>query len=82
LGNLVFEVRPERRGDIARAIFYFSLRYQQALDSRQEATLRAWHLQDPPDAWERARNRRVEDVQDRLNPFVLHPELVQEISDF
>jgi deoxyribonuclease-1 len=81
-GRVVFQVREARRGDIARALFYFSVRYGLPLDALQEATLRRWHAQDSPDAWERARNRRIEDVQSRLNPFVLHPELVEAIDDF
>ncbi len=80
-GNLVFEVRPERRGDIARAHFYFAVRYQFDISS-EEPVLRAWHEEDPPDAREIERNSRIEAVQNNRNVFVDCPELVARIADF
>jgi endonuclease I len=78
----VFQVRPSRRGDVARASFYISIRYGLALDHQQESALRRWHAQDPPDAAELARAWRVYDYQWRINPFILKPELVDRIDDF
>lgn len=78
----VFQVRPERRGDIARAIFYMSMRYELPFSAAMEADLRGWHASDPPDARERERNDRIEAAQGNRNPFVDHPELVDRISRF
>ena len=38
-----------------------------------------WHLQDPPDDFERNRNDVVYSYQDNRNPFIDHPEFVAEI---
>ncbi|MEZ6021014.1 MAG: endonuclease [Planctomycetota bacterium] len=35
-----------------------------------------WHAQDPPDAWEMARNDIVYSYQGNRNPFIDHPEWV------
>lgn len=43
--------------------------------------LRQWHLQDPPDDWERARNESVFVRQQNRNPYVDHPEYV-DVIDF
>jgi len=81
-GALVFEVRPARRGDVARAQFYFAVRYDKSIDAVVEGTLRAWHDADPPDADERARNDAIEALQHNRNPFVDDPDLVGRIDDF
>jgi deoxyribonuclease-1 len=78
----VFEVRPERRGDIARAHFYFSVRYETPIDELEEQVLRCWNWTDPPDELERERNARVEAIQLNRNPFVDRPEFVEAIADF
>ncbi|MBL8860527.1 MAG: endonuclease [Planctomycetes bacterium] len=41
------------------------------------ATLRAWHAQDPPDAWELRKNQRIAAYQQNRNPFIDHPEWVE-----
>ena len=52
----VFEVREEKRGDIARAHFYFAVRYNLHIPSSEEAVLRTWNDEDPVDATELRRN--------------------------
>jgi len=81
-GTKVFEVRLRYRGDIARAQFYFAVRYQKAIAAPVEATLRAWHADDPPDDEERARNDAIEGWQHNRNPFVDRPDFVAAIADF
>jgi len=81
-GQKVFQVRHRFRGDIARAQFYFAVRYARNIDATVEGTLRAWHVEDPPDATERARNALVETYQHNRNPFVDRPDFVGGISDF
>lgn len=77
-----FEVRKKSRGNTARAIFYFSVRYGKSIASSEEEVLKSWHNEDPVDANEMSRNDRVESVQGNRNPFIDHPELVKNISDF
>jgi hypothetical protein len=78
----VFMVRPARRGDIARAHFYFAARYHLTISNSEETALRCWHHQDPPDADEQARNDAIEALQHNRNPFVDRPELVDHIANF
>ena len=78
----MFDVRPERRGDIARAHFYFSVRYLKPISSVEEPTLREWNKSDPPDERERARNDAIEALQRNRNPFIDRPDLVDQIDDF
>ncbi|MFO0672128.1 MAG: endonuclease [Polyangiaceae bacterium] len=80
--TVVWEVRPARRGDVARGMFYFAVRYDKNLDAMQEAALREWNDADPPDALERARNDAIEGYQKNRNPFVDRPDFVAKISDF
>jgi hypothetical protein len=89
-GVVFFEPRASRRGDIARAIFYFYVRYAAtnpdsvslANFNREEATLRQWAAADPVDDFERARNDVVYLVQRNRNPFIDDPGLLARIADF
>ncbi len=81
-GDTVFEVRAARRGDVARTVLYFSVRWGLDLPATEEATVRAWHAEDPPDDLERGRNDAVEIIQGNRNPFVDCPELVERVDDF
>jgi endonuclease I len=79
---LVFEVRPQRRGDIARAHFYFAVRYDMSIPDSEETFLRSWHDEDPPSVLELNRNDAIETYQSNRNPFVDRPDFVGRISDF
>lgn len=81
-GDRVFEPRDERKGDIARAVLYFSIRWGRGVGPSEEEALRAWVVSDPVDDRERQRNDLVEQVQGNRNPFVDCPELVPRIADF
>lgn len=81
-GATVFEVRPRYRGDVARAQFYFAVRYGKTIGASVEQALRGWHADDPPDDVERARNDAIELWQHNRNPFVDRPDFVDAISDF
>lgn len=79
-----FEPRESVKGDIARAVFYFYTIYQSAANGadpnffhNQKEILFQWHLDDPVDATEEARNNGITDKQGNANPFILDETLVQ-----
>jgi len=105
-----WQVREDRRGDIARSMFYLDVRYQGGVhgttgcaepdliltddralivsDSSSNrsvaymgvlSTLIEWHLSDPVDQSELARNDLVYEFQGNRNPFIDHPEYVCEV---
>lgn len=81
-GVFVFEPPRAHRGNVARALFYFSVRYRLDIDATQEAVLRQWNEDDPVDPAEMERNDEIEKLQGNRNPFIDQPELVKFISDF
>jgi len=81
-GQLVFEPPVRHRGNVARALFYFSVRYHMPIDTQQEAFLKDWHKRDPVDQEEMNRNNEVFKVQGNRNPFVDMPYLVEQIRNF
>lgn len=64
------EPRPAARGDIARAMLYVADRYDMTIFERQRRMLLRWHREDPPDAAERRRNRRIADTQGNANSWI------------
>ena len=64
------EVDPRLRGDIARAYLYMAERYGVVLEPLEKQRFLRWHRDDPPDAWERERNRRIRALQGTGNPYV------------
>jgi deoxyribonuclease-1 len=70
--NRKAEPRPEIRGDIARIYFYMDWAYPgHGIISRKNKKLfEAWAKQDPVDAWECERVKRIEAIQGNENPFV------------
>lgn len=77
------------RGDIARAVFYLSMRFNDlsVVDGFPEntgqlgdlQTLLQWHLDDPVDDFEMNRNNIVYTWQNNRNPFIDYPELANYI---
>ncbi len=77
-----FEPPKEHKGNVARALFYFSVRYKIHISASQEEYLREWHESDPVDQDEMERNDMIHTVQGNRNPFIDYPELAGQISDF
>ncbi len=77
-----FEPPAEHKGNVARALFYFSVRYKIRISRQEEDYLRTWHELDPVDAAEMERNDTIHTVQGNRNPFIDYPALVGQISDF
>lgn len=96
LGDRVCEPRDAHKGNTARAIFYFQLRYGGSNCALKplstfdtygadhvaltEQTLREWNRLDPPDEHERNRNARIAEHEGVRNPFIDHPEFVDRID--
>ncbi len=78
----VYTPPVSHRGNVARALFYFSLHYNLGINSREEAILRQWNKADPVDAKEIIRHEKIVKHQNVRNPFVDFPELADRISDF
>ncbi len=81
-GSRCFEPRDQHKGDVARAMLYFSMRYQKRIDSKQEGFFKQWIIEDRISDKEIKRNNMIEDVQHNRNPFIDIPEFVGLISDF
>ncbi len=77
-----FEPPMEHQGNVARALFYFSVRYQINIGPLEEKFLRKWHELDPVDRSEEIRNNQIFKIQRSRNPFIDAPELVYKIKDF
>ena len=77
-----FEPPMGHKGNVARALMYFSIRYSSPIEANEEALLKKWSHDDPVDADERARNDAIEKIQGNRNPFIDFPELADSISDF
>jgi len=91
----VFEPINDFKGDIARMYFYFATRYENTIagysypmfdgSSNKAFTttflniLLAWHAQDPVSAREITRNNAIYSRQNNRNPFIDHPEYVNQI---
>jgi len=70
------EPRHSKKGDVARAVFYFAMAYPSRADlsffEAQRETLLDWHEQDPVDATELRRSLAKASYQgNRLNPFIV-----------
>jgi len=91
--GIVFEPIDAYKGDLARTYFYMATRYlgedngwpgSPMVDGSQPKEwalnmLYDWHIDDPVDQKEGARNDAAYDFQDNRNPFIDRPEYVGEI---
>ncbi len=90
LGAEGFEPANAAKGDIARAILYFVVRYydvniRDGVDYKDFWTSRVpmfleWDRQDPPDAAEKRRNDLIAKFQGNRNPFVDDTTLAGRVS--
>lgn len=88
----IFEPSDEFKGDLARTYFYMATRYMDVcaswtgdmfsgnnLSAWAEDMLMDWHLQDPVSAKEIERNNDIYGIQGNRNPYIDHPEWVEQI---
>ena len=66
------EPPPDKRGNIARTYFYMDWAYpgHGVISKKNRKLFQAWDKEDPVDAWECERCRRIEKIQKNENPFV------------
>jgi hypothetical protein len=77
-GNqLVYEPRPEQKGNAARSIFYMATCYNgisgnnwQLPPTQSQESLKTWHFADAPDNYEIARHEYAAVLQGNRNPFI------------
>lgn len=81
-GERVFEPKDKSKGQIARIIFYWSVRYEWTIDERLEIIFREWNKKYPPCELEILRNSRVEDIIGTRNPFIDNLDIINKISRF
>ena len=81
-GGVFFEPRDEHKGEVARAMFYFVVRYQnfQGFLDTQESTLRYWLKLFPPSTIEKKRDADIFALQKNHNPFIDYPQFVYRIT--
>lgn len=81
-GLTVFEPSDQYKGDIARGLLYFSVRYNMGLTIEGNDMLPVliqWHQNDPVDSFEQSRNEMNYTFQGNRNPFIDHPEWVSNV---
>lgn len=67
-----FEPPPDVRGDIARTYLYMDKAYPRygIISEKNRKLYEAWSKEDPVDAWECQRARRIKELQGNANEFV------------
>ncbi len=82
IGNqIVYEPRDVHKGNAARAMLYMTVAYNGIKNhawklpvNQEQEILKKWHVQDPPDHYEIARQEYIYSIQGNRNPFIDHPE--------
>ncbi len=80
-----FEPRDQQKGRVARALFYFVLRYQNYanfITQAQENVLRTWSMNFPVTDVDKRRLDDIQLVQRNRNPFVDYPQFIERIHSF
>ena len=70
------------KGIAARAVFYFAVRYIDAIRMKDKMDLKLllrWHQEHPVNVYEKHRNAAIQELQGNRNPFIDYPELAKEI---
>jgi len=79
--STLFEPREDKKGDIARTIFYFYTMYSDVADNNffdsQKDILYEWHQLDPITSTEITRTFKIAEYQDYPNPFIVDDSLIQ-----
>ncbi len=77
-GYQLIEPGDDIKGNIARILVYMIERYSLPILGDLE-TYKKWNKMDPPDATEKRRNQRVKAIQGNANPYVTHPNKMNDV---
>ena len=81
--GFTWEPREAKKGDIARAVFYFYTIHRSVADSRffenMQEVLLTWHTNDPVTQAERDRSALIASAQGNQNPFVVDETLAERL---
>jgi hypothetical protein len=82
--NNIFEPRESKKGDIARALFYFYAIYGATLSKKSKSFFTSmlpdicrWHRTDKVDSAEIFRSLAIARIQSNVNPFIFDPTLAE-----
>jgi endonuclease I len=78
-GNTAFEPRDVHKGNVARSMLYFAMRYGHDLSGAEVALYQDWSEQDPVDEQELERTVRIGEEQGAQNPYVACPWMAGEL---
>jgi deoxyribonuclease-1 len=78
--HMQFEARPVHKGNVARSMLYFAMRYGYTLDAATLDLYAGWSAGDPVDAAEIDRAERIGEQQVVANPYVLCPGMVERVT--
>jgi deoxyribonuclease-1 len=77
--NAIVEHRDAVKGEIARSLFYMHVEYGLDLMGMLPM-LKRWNVAHPPNAQERSRNNRIEQLEGTRNQFVDKPQLAADLQ--
>lgn len=80
--EVIFEPPNEYKGNVARAMFYFSVKYKMAIPIQRQRMFKRWNRLDPVDAFEQNRNEVIFAATNTRNPFIDQPKSMLYVSDF
>lgn len=70
------------KGIVARAVFYFSIRYKDVIDLTDKfdfELLLCWHKEHPVTLYESHRNAAIQELQGNRNPFIDFPDAAKKM---
>jgi endonuclease I len=71
----VFEPRDTHKGNAARSMVYFAIRYGHNLSAAEKSMYRSWDAADPVEARDQVRDEEIQRYQGNSNPLVACPGL-------
>jgi deoxyribonuclease-1 len=79
--NRIVEPSDNIKGDIARTYFYMRDTYKIRLSKFETKLLEIWNKQDPVDAWEIEKNKRITAIQGNRNAYIQKPQVFFSVFD-
>lgn len=80
----IFEPRESKKGDVARALFYFYAIYGSTISKKSKSFFTSmlpdickWHRKDKVDSTEQNRTMAIARIQSNVNPYIFDPSLAE-----